>query len=465
MTSSASSSAAARWLSLARLALLCSMSLWCIPAYVRGHGHLPRAYLPPSKAGSFFGNSNRPDVLAELDTFASRLLQDQYLPQGSRTIVNASAFGAYPDDGKDDWEGLSQALHHACNLSQYQLTQYQARRHGDLTATLPSLPPPPDDTDARPVLVEVRFDTGAYDLADGLQSASHCSYLLINGQNSTIRTRFEPEFSPHHGQSAFYTCQDCTFTYLYDFVFTTYPEANTIGQIEELTTQPGKGAVGFRMTAIPHHTAYSQQGATIQHVSADGAFLNWDQPLAIYGGYQGVNVTLCNGSAEGQVQGCMYVNLTSDAIAAMNPYLAPGLYFGVNRGYSLPVLSVPRAYTVVVQNVRSIGFAPLYDGPFWGPGGGSIDLLDIHNDRVYPDAMFVWGAAAPVGQTGFTGLWRIWHYSHESDSDDLMDDSQHALRLHHTLPCADIRLPRLSVALHSYPLRFLVLLPSLLLWV
>ena len=296
-------------------------------------------------------------------------------------------------------------------------------RQDDNAPPCPGFPPLANDTDVRPVLVEVRFDHGAYDLAGGLQSLSRCSYLLVNGQNSTIRTHFEPNFSPHHGQSAFYTFQDCSFTYLYNFVFTTYPVANTIGRIEELTSRRGLGVVGFRLRAIPHHTAYAQQGATIQHVSADGAFLNWDQPLAIYGGYQGVNITLCDGSSEGQVQGCMHVNLTSDAITALNPSIGLGQYFGVNRGYSLPVLSVPRAYTVVVQNIRSIGFAPLYIGPFDGPGGSSIDLLDVHNDRVLPDAMFVWGGA-PVGQTGFTGLW---HDSHESDSDDLLDDSQLAL--------------------------------------
>ena len=409
---------------LATVLSLYSVLLWCGPLTVSAHGHLPRAYLPSSAAGSYYGNSSRPDVIAELELFANRLLDDSYLPVGSRTIVNASAFGAYPNDDIDDWDGLSRAFQHACNLSQYRLAEYQVRLQLRL-GTLPTLPPGPDDTDARPVLVEVRFDEGVYDLANGPQSVSQCSYLLINGQNSTVRTHFEPNFSPHEGQSAFFDCEDCTFVYLYNFVFTSHPVANTIGQIEEVTSVAGVGVVGFRMTAIPHHTAYSEQGATIQHVSADGAFLNWDQPLAVYGGYQGVNVTLCNGSKEGQVQGCMYVNLTDEAIAAMNPYLHPGLYIGVTRGYSLPLIVVPRAYTVVVQNIRSIGISPHYDAPFWGPGGGSIDLLDIHNDRVLPDAMFVW-EGAPVGQTGFTGLWRIWHFSHEADSDDMMDDSQQA---------------------------------------
>ena len=407
--------------SIAAVALCCVLVVVSVQC-VAGHGPLLRAYLPPSASGAYWGNSSRPDVLLELQQLAERLLADSLLlgPELGRVVVNASMFGALPDDGKDDWDGLSAAFQHACTLSQQRHAVYQQHRLGSQASHVPPLPP--DDPHSRPVLVELRFDPGQYDLAGGVDPVSQCRYLLLNGQNSTVATHFEAGFSSHSdGAAAFYTCTDCVYTYLYNFVMTTARPATTIGRVTRLLYDAtNRQLVGFELAIIPFHTAWSADSVTIQHVEADGAQLLWEQPLANYDGYAGPNATLCNGTEEESDGGCMQVMLDPVTLSAIGQYLVSSLYFGVVRGYRLPTLSVPRANTVVLQNIRSLYLNP-YNAPFFGLGGGYIDIIDVHDDRVYPEAMLMW-AGAPVGQTGFTGVWRIWHYSHESDRDDLQDD-------------------------------------------
>ena len=386
---------------------------------VLGHGHLPRAYLPPSKNGSFWGNANRADVQLELQQLADRLLVDdsRLLTAGysGRILVNASMHGAMPDD---DWEGLNAVFRYACALSQQRLAHYRAQ-----LPTLPSLPPA--EPDSRPVLVELRFDSGRYDLAEGMEPLQQCSYLLLNGQNSTIVTHFEPGFSRHNDSSrALYDCTNCTYTYIYDYVFTTFLPGTTIGRVSRLMRDAdSQQLVGLELAIIPHHTAWAADNAIMQRVGHDGGWLMFEPPVAIYGGYQGVNVTVCSSTeaSSDPSGGCVQCLLPSDVADAISPFVAVSQYFGLQRGYGIPIHNLALAHTYVLQNIRSIGIGPDYIRPYWYTGTGYIDIIDVHNDRIWPDSLYV-SAGQPVGQTVFSGQWRIWHFSHESDSDDLMDD-------------------------------------------
>ena len=75
-------------------------------------GHLPRAYLPPARGdrAANRGNANSPAAQKELAALASRLLHDPPSPYPwQRTVLNASANGAIPNDGKLDDAGLKSA--------------------------------------------------------------------------------------------------------------------------------------------------------------------------------------------------------------------------------------------------------------------------------------------------------------------------------------------------------------------
>ena len=246
---------------------------WCgaLPL-VSAAGHLPRAYLPPSQAGDFYGNSNRPDALLEIAAFADRLLSDSVQLPFTRSIVNATQFGAVPDDGQDDWVGLNDALQYACALTKKRLAALspaEARALSALTAS---------DPDARPVLVELRFEPGSYDLGGGLDGVDHCSYLLWNGQNSTILSHFEPGFSSHNfstSRSELLYCDTCRFIYLYSLVFSTALPAVTMGRVHALIRDQTDTVVGVELRAAPHHPVWSADSALLQHVGPDGEYLHW----------------------------------------------------------------------------------------------------------------------------------------------------------------------------------------------
>lgn len=90
-------------------------------------------------------------------------------------MINASADGALPDDGIDDNEALKTTITAACARSATRLAEYHNR-----TAANPSLPRLPDGPDDRPVLVEVRFDPGRYDMVNGpflYNELSGCAYV------------------------------------------------------------------------------------------------------------------------------------------------------------------------------------------------------------------------------------------------------------------------------------------------
>ena len=139
------------------------------PGELRKWGHLPRAYLPPPQFGgqraAHRGNANSPAAQAELAALAARLLEDPPAPYPwQRSVRNVSDHGAVPDDGQLDDAALKRAIADACDAS-WRAHQDYLERVASAGTDLPRLPDGPDDF---PVLVELRFEPGRYDLAGGL---------------------------------------------------------------------------------------------------------------------------------------------------------------------------------------------------------------------------------------------------------------------------------------------------------
>jgi hypothetical protein len=391
---------------------------------VNALGHLPAAYLPPSPLGSFWGNANRTDALAEIQVLAKRILLDPVVVPGTtqtwpwkREVISASLYGATPNDGLDDTAGINQVNAYACSRSQALYNEYKAKIAAN--ASLPILLSGPED---RPVLVELRYPAGVYDVAGDLGGGTGCEYLLINGRNSTIRTHFEAGYATSMvTDAALFSCTSCTNIYIYNFVFDTYWPATTIVIVSSIQTDASGAVTGFTGNAWGAHTAWSDSSANFQHIGPYGGYALWDQPYSVFGGFT-ATTAVCAGTSENQVGGCMTVTFPSGSgyDQSIGPYLAKGQWFGIARQYIATSISSMSSSNIILQGIRSIGLSTEFN-IYYG-GGQNVEIIDFHEDRVWPNHMYVDSTRRSVGLQSFQGgNWRIWHTSWEAGSDDMLD--------------------------------------------
>ena len=208
-------------------------------------------------------------------------------------MINASAHGAIPNDATDDSEALKVTITAACARSAARYADYLNR-----TAADPSLPRLPNGPDDRPVLVEVRFDPGRYDMVNGpfsYNGLSGCAHLLLNGQNATIVAHPPPgwAFISIDKVGWLLGCVGCTHVAVYDFVFDTAESATTMGTVIRLITNATGSTVGVRVEAAQHHAVWNDNFTTVQPVLADGAFDLYGKPGASYAGWPGASTVVC----------------------------------------------------------------------------------------------------------------------------------------------------------------------------
>jgi hypothetical protein len=101
-------------------------------------------------------------------------------------------------------------------------------------------------------------------------------------------------------------------------------------------------------------------------------------------------------------------------------YLAAGQWFGIARQYTTSSFSSTGSSNITLQGIRSIGLGASFD--IYTGGGQNLEIIDIHEDRIWPDHMYVDSTRRDGGLQSFQGgKWRIWHTSWESGSDDMID--------------------------------------------
>lgn len=405
-------------------------------ASVVAHGHLPTAYLVPSPDGQRRGDANTLAAQAELAALAAALLEDPSVPGSSwpwkRVVINASADGARPNDGEEDAAALEKTISGACDTSKQLYQEYLNKTAAD--PTLPRLPSGPDD---RPILVEVRFDTGRYDMVAGkgpfgYNALSGCAHLLLNGQNATIVTHSPRGWMRNSDRidSWLLACHGCTNMAVFDFVFDTAEPSTTMGTVTQVLKNATGYLLGMDIAVAPHHVPWDDNYTTVQQVLLDGAFDLWGSPGASYAGWPGATTSLCGpacmkvvflppGATNREHQGNI-AGRCSDGGVRPECEIAVGQTYGFARGYSIGAIQMQDSNTSVVQGLRSIGMGASVDMP---GRGADVDIIDVHVDRLYPAPMFVWlDNHGWPGQSSKSGRFRIMHTSMESGSDDVLDD-------------------------------------------
>jgi hypothetical protein len=296
------------------------------------------------------------------------------------------------------------------------------------------------------ILVELRFSPGQYDLTAGLfqyNELVNCSHLLLNGQNASITSHFQPGVtagadSPAdaRGQtnSWLFATKGSHHVAILDFVFDTFEPATTMGQIRSVVRNASGTIVSMDVAIREHHATWADKPnaswfTTLQPVTEDGAFAVYGQQSvgqnAHYGGWTGLNAELCGA-------GCMRVSPSAASWGASGcnhdgPHgqstcnnMTVGGWVGLVRGATIGIGQFEETNVTIVQSIRSVGIGAdirLYRG------GQNVELIDIHNDRLVPDNLFVWNDNHGwPGQTGKRGRVRIWHSSIEAGSDDTLDD-------------------------------------------
>ena len=410
----------------------------------RKWGHLPRAYLPQphGEHARDRGNANSASAQRELTALADRLLVDPPSPYPwQRVVRNASAYGAKPNDGLMDDGGLKRAIAAACDESRTKFQMYL-----DATSKDPSVPRMPDGPEDVGILVELRFSPGQYDLAAGLfqyNELANCSHLLLNGQNASITSHFQagatagadsPALPRGRTNSWLFATKGSHHVAILDFVFDTFEPATTMGQIRSVVRNASGTIVSMDVSIREHHATWADKlnaswFTTLQPVTEDGAFNVYGQQSigqnAHYGGWTGLRAELCGVS-------CMRVSPSTASWSASGcnrdgPHgqatcnnLTAGAWVGLVRGATIGIGQFEETNVTIVQSVRSIGIGAditLYRG------GQNAELIDIHNDRLLPDTLFVWNDNHGwPGQANKRGRLRIWHSSIEAGSDDVLDD-------------------------------------------
>lgn len=429
---------------LLRLAVVCMVSTVIDGTVPRKWGHLPRAYLPRPRGehAKDRGNANSAAAQRELASLADRLLVDPPAPYPWQRIVrNASAYGAMPNDGRMDDDGLKKAIADACDESRTKYQMYLAETSAD-----PSVPRMPDGPEDVGILVELRFSPGQYDLVAGLfqyNELVNCSHLLLNGQNASITSHFKagvtagadsPADEGGRTNTWLFATKGSHHIAILDFVFDTFEPATTMGQIRSVARNASGTIVSMDVAIREHHATWADKPnaswfTTVQPVTEDGAFSVYGQQRvgqnAHYGGWIGFSTELCG-------VGCMRLSPSAISWAASGcnhdgprgqatcNNMTVGGWVGLVRGATIGIGQFEQTNVTIVQSIRSVGIGAdirLYRG------GQNVELIDIHNDRLLPDYLFVWNDNHGwPGQTGKRGRVRVWHSSIEAGSDDTIDD-------------------------------------------
>ena len=212
-------------------------------------------------------------------------------------------------DGELDDQGLKQAIAAGCDTSQTTFEVYLAQ-----TGTDPSVPRMPNGPEDFPILVELRFEPGRYDLADGLFQTDelvNCSHLLLNGQNVSITSHLKPgvtagAVSPAgaNGRTVnwLFAPKGSDYVALLDFVFGTAIPATTMGRIKSVERNASGVIVSMGVAIRADHASWQDQPngswfTTLQPVTEDGAFDIYGGTAighnSHYGGWPGMTTELC----------------------------------------------------------------------------------------------------------------------------------------------------------------------------